>query len=530
MDGQMLKPMDAEQLREYGHQMVDFVADYYKTIESFPVLSQVQPGYLRELVPTNPPTHPESLQDVLDDVKAKILQGVTHWQSPGYFAYFPCNSSTAGFLGEMLSAGINIVGFSWMSCPAATELEVIVLDWLAKLLNLPDSFLSIGNGGGVIQGTASEAVLVALLAARDKKLKKIGKDSMRKLVVYSSDQTHSSVQKACQIAGIHPENFRILKTDSSTEYALSPEVVLNAILKDVASGLVPLFLCATVGTTSSTAIDPLLALGKIAKSNRIWLHVDAAYAGSACICPEYRHYINGVEEADSFNMNAHKWLLTNFDCSALWIKDRNALIQSLSTYPEYLRNKASEANVVVDYKDWQIPLGRRFRSLKLWMVLRLYGQEGLQSYIRNHIALAKQFEELVIQDSRFEMVTPRRFSLVCFRLLPRSTDENQADKLNRALLDAVNLAGTVFISHTVLSGKYVLRLAVGAPLTEERHVIAAWKVLQEKATALLEGNVAQEPNGHAQLSNGVVEVDGALDNGVTTEQHGHVDDLPIKSK
>ncbi|KAJ6339051.1 hypothetical protein OIU76_008503 [Salix suchowensis] len=242
-----------------------------------------------------------------------------------------------------------------------------------------------------------------------------------------------------------------------------------------------------VGTTSSTAVDPLLALGKIAKNNGIWFHVDAAYAGSACICPEYRCYIDGVEEADSFNMNAHKWLLTNFDCSALWVKDRNALIQALSTNPEFLKNKASQANMVVDYKDWQIPLGRRFRSLKLWMVLRLYGLENLQCYIRNHINLAKYFEGLVAADSRFEVVTPRIFSLVCFRLLPPSNNEDHGNNLNRDLLDAVNSSGKIFISHTVLSGKYILRFAVGAPLTEERHVIAAWKVLQDESTSLLGG-------------------------------------------
>ncbi|XP_052186336.1 phenylacetaldehyde synthase isoform X2 [Diospyros lotus] len=434
-----LKPMDAEQLRENAHKMVDFIADYYKNIESFPVLSQVQPGYLCKLLPDSAPSEPEPLEAILDDVQAKIFPGVTHWQSPDYFAYFPSNSSIAGFLGEMLSAGINMVGFSWITSPAATELEMIVLDWLAKILKLPGDFLSTGEGGGVIQGTASEAVLVALLAARDKVLRRIGRDAIGKLVVYSSDQTHSALQKACQIGGIHPDNCRLLKTDEATEYALSPESLICAVSHDISVGLIPFFLCATIGTTSSTAVDPLLALGKISKSNGMWLHVDAAYAGSACICPEFRHYMDGVEEADSFNMNAHKWLLTNFDCSLLWVKDRNALIRSLSTNPEFLKNKASEANLVVDYKDWQIPLGRRFRSLKLWMVLRLYGLENLQSYIRNHIKLAKHFEELVSQDQRFQ----------------------------------------------VLSGKYALRFAVGAPLTEERHVTEAWKVLQEKASSLL---------------------------------------------
>ncbi|KAG7579839.1 Pyridoxal phosphate-dependent transferase [Arabidopsis thaliana x Arabidopsis arenosa] len=483
--GKTLKPMDSEQLREYGHRMVDFIADYYKTIEDFPVLSQVQPGYLHKLLPDSAPDHPETLDQVLDDVRAKILPGVTHWQSPSFFAYYPSNSSVAGFLGEMLSAGLGIVGFSWVTSPAATELEMIVLDWLAKLLNLPEQFMSKGNGGGVIQGSASEAVLVVLIAARDKVLRSVGKNALEKLVVYSSDQTHSALQKACQIAGIHPENCRVLKTDSATNYALRPELLQEAVSRDLEAGLIPFFLCANVGTTSSTAVDPLAALGKIANRNEMWFHVDAAYAGSACICPEYRQYIDGVETADSFNMNAHKWFLTNFDCSLLWVKDQDSLTLALSTNPEFLKNKASQANLVVDYKDWQIPLGRRFRSLKLWMVLRLYGSETLKSYIRNHIKLAKEFEQLVSQDPNFEIVTPRIFALVCFRLVPVKNEEKKCNNRNRALLDAVNSSGKLFISHTALSGKIVLRCAIGAPLTEEKHVKEAWKVIQEEASYLL---------------------------------------------
>ncbi|XP_006299006.2 tyrosine decarboxylase 1 [Capsella rubella] len=481
----VLKPMDSEQLREHGHRMVDFIADYYKTIEDFPVLSQVQPGYLHKLLPDSAPDHPETLDQVLDDVRAKIFPGVTHWQSPSFFAYYPANSSVAGFLGEMLSAGLNIIGFSWIASPAATELEMIVLDWLAKLLNLPEQFLSKGNGGGVIQGTASEAILVVLIAARDKVLRSVGKDALEKLVVYSSDQTHSALQKACQIAGIYPANCRVLETDASTNYALRPDLFEEAVSKDLEAGLIPFFLCANVGTTSSTAVDPLAALGKIANSNEIWFHVDAAYAGSACICPEYRQYIDGVETAASFSMNAHKWLLTNFDCSLLWVKDQDSLTEALSTNPEFLKNKASQANLVVDYKDWQIPLGRRFRSLKLWMVLRLYGTENLKSYIRNHIKLAKDFEQLVSQDPNFEIVTPRIFSLVCFRLVPTNNDEKKCNEQNRKLLDAVNSSGKLFISHTALSGKIVLRCAIGAPLTEEKHVKEAWKVIQDEASFVL---------------------------------------------
>ncbi|KAF3791940.1 Tyrosine decarboxylase 1 [Nymphaea thermarum] len=511
-----LKPMDAEQLREYGHKVVDFVADYYKSIESFPVLSQVKPGYLKEILPQSAPSHPEPLEDVLNDLQHKIVPGVTHWQSPNYFAYFPSNSSTAGFLGEMLSAGFNIVGFSWLTSPAATELEVIVMDWLAKMLELPEQFLSsgkslcllmlsmlkllYGNGGGVIQGTASEAVLVALLAARDRTLRRDESVGIDRLVVYGSDQTHSALKKACQlgistrltlsycwqIAGIHPKNCRLLPTSSSTNYAFNPKVLSGTISEDSMNGLCPFFLCATVGTTSSTAVDPLPALGKIAKDNKMWFHVDAAYAGSACICPEYRHYLDGVEEADSFNMNAHKWLLTNFDCSALWVKDSSSLVQALSTNPEFLKNKVSEEKLVIDYKDWQVPLGRRFRSLKLWMVMRLYGSENLQNYIRGHIKLAEYFEQLLVGDPRFKVVAPRTFALVCFRLEAPKNSPDNGDKLNRDLLEAVNSSGDIFLSHTVLSGQFILRFAVGAPLTEERHIKAAWKLLQEKATLLLE--------------------------------------------
>ncbi|TVU39509.1 hypothetical protein EJB05_12932, partial [Eragrostis curvula] len=359
-DGSMMvRPMDAEQLRECGHRMVDFIADYYKSIETFPVLSQVKashapftvptcslnincsddecysvlelrhyatgydmdaPGYLKELLPDTAPNKSDTLEDLFDDIREKIVPGVTHWQSPNFFAYYPSNSSTAGFLGEMLSAAFNIVGFSWITSPAATELEVIVLDWFAKMLKLPSQFLSTELGGGIIQGTASEAVLVVLLAARDRTLRKHGKKSLEKLVVYASDQTHSALQKACQIAGIFPENFRIVMADCNKHYAVAPEAVMEAISTDLSSGLIPFFICATVGTTSSSAVDPLPELGQIAKAHDMWFHVDAAYAGSSCICPEYQHYLDGVEEADSFNMNAHKWFLTNFDCSLLWVK------------------------------------------------------------------------------------------------------------------------------------------------------------------------------------------------------------------
>ncbi|XP_056859340.1 tyrosine decarboxylase 2 isoform X2 [Raphanus sativus] len=434
-----MKPMDSEVLREQGHIMVDFIADYYKNLEDspqdFPVLSQVQPGYLRDMLPDSAPDHPEPLKELLDDVSKKIIPGLTHWQIPSYFAYYASSTSVAGFLGEMLSAGLSVVGFTWLTSPVATELEVIVLDWLAKLLQLPDHFLSIGNGGGVIQGTGCEAVLVVVLAARDRIMKKVGKTSLSQLVVYASDQTHSSFRKAC-----------------------------------------------LVGTTSSAAVDPLVPLGKIAKSYGIWMHVDAAYAGNACICPEFRKHIDGVENADSFNINAHKWLFANQTCSPLWVKDRYSLINALKTNPEYLEYKVSKRDEVVNYKDWQISLSRRFRSLKLWMVLRLYGAKNLRNFIRDHVNLAKHFEDYVAQDAHFEVVTTRYFSLVCFRLAPVDGDEDKCNERNRELLATVNSTGKIFISHTVLSGKFILRFAVGAPLTEEKHVNEAWRIIQKHAS------------------------------------------------
>ncbi|KAH9316642.1 hypothetical protein KI387_025269, partial [Taxus chinensis] len=479
------RPLDIEEFRKHAHTMVDFIADYYHNIENFPVLSQMQPGYLSSLMPESAPQHPDSVESLLADVKEKIMPGITHWYSPNFYAYFSSSGSTASFLGEMLSSGFATVSLNWITSPAATELETLVLDWLGKMLNLPYSFLPSGNGGGVIQASASESALVSLLVARDKVLKKIGAESLGKLVVYVSDQTHSSMEKACRIAGIHQKNVRVLPTDSSTNYALSLEIVRKCIVVDINAGLHPLFLCATIGTTSSTAVDPLFGLAKIAREHDMWLHVDAAYAGSACICPEYQHHLNGLEDADSFNMNPHKWLLTNFDCSALWVKDSEALVETLYTDTEVLRNKASDTKLVIDYKDWQIPLGSRFRSLKLWMVLRLYGISNLQGYIRNHIGLAQHFENLVTQDSRFEVMAPRTFALVCFRVLPPVNDPDDGCTLNSSLLDAVNESGRIYLSHTVLSGKYTLRFSVGGVLTEARHVIAAWKLLQDQTTIIL---------------------------------------------
>ncbi|XP_009377476.1 phenylacetaldehyde synthase-like [Pyrus x bretschneideri] len=500
-------PLDPEEFRRQGHLVIDFIADYYKSIEKYPVLSQVQPGYLKKRLPDSAPYNPEPLETILQDVQDHIVPGITHWQSPNYFAYFPSSGSVAGFLEEMLSSGFNVVGFNWISSPAATELESIVMDWFGNMLELPKSFLFSGNGGGVIQGTTCEALVCAMVAARDQKLRKIGRENIGKLVVYGSDQTHSALQKASQIVGIHPENFRTIETTRSTSFALSPESLKVTIHSDIEAGLVPLFLCATLGTTAISTVDPLRPLCSVAGDYGMWVHVDAAYAGSACICPEFRHFLDGVEGADSFSLNAHKWFFTTLDCCCLWVKNPNALVSSLSTYPEFLRNKATESKQVVDYKDWQLALSRRFRSMKLWLVLRSYGVANLRNFLRSHVKMAKIFEGLVGMDKRFEIVAPRNFSLVCFRVSPAAINNNASsdqngkrdycydangdeysviiNEVNRKLLESINGSGHVYMTHGVVGGLYMLRFAVGATLTEEHHVALAWKVVQEHADQIL---------------------------------------------
>nr|ABJ16446.1 tyrosine decarboxylase [Aristolochia contorta] len=488
-------PLDPEEFRRQGHMMIDFLADYYRDVEKYPVRSQVEPGYLRKRLPESAPYNPEPIESIIQDVQSHIVPGITHWQSPNYFAYFPSSGSTAGFLGEMLSTGFNVVGFNWMSSPAATELESIVMDWLGKMLRLPKSFLFSGSEGGVLQGTTCEAILCTLTAARDRALCEIGRGEIGRLVVYGSDQTHCALQKAAQIAGIDPANFRAVKTARSDNFGMSAAALRAAVEEDTARGLVPLFVCATVGTTSSTAVDPLGPLCEVAREHGMWVHVDAAYAGSACICPEFRHFIDGVEEADSFSLNAHKWLFTILDCCCLWVKDPGSLVKALSTNPEYLRNKATESRQVVDYKDWQIALSRRFRALKLWLVLRSYGVSNLRNFLRTHVKMAKTFEGLLAMDKRFEVVVPRTFAMVCFRLLPAGgggggDDEEGLDavnELNRKLLESINASGRIYMTHSVVGGVYMIRFAVGASLTEDRHVNLAWKVVQDHADALLLG-------------------------------------------
>jgi aromatic-L-amino-acid decarboxylase len=356
-------------------------------------------------------------------------------------------------------------------------LETHVLDWLVDMLGLPEKFKSSGRGGGVIQDTASSATLCALLAARERATNFRSNDygCNGELVAYTSNQAHSSIEKAVKIAGLGSENLRLIDVDEN--FAMRPEALAQQIEQDRHAGLIPCFVCATVGTTSSNAIDPLLEIGRICRDESLWLHVDAAMSGTAALCPEYRHIHHGVEFADSYAFNAHKWMFTNFDCNCFYVADRAALIKTLSVLPEYLRNQATESGAVIDYRDWHIQLGRRFRSLKLWFVIRHYGIEGLRYHIKRHIELAQNFAKWVKASNRFELAAPVPLNLVCFRHISGET-------INRKLLDHLNRSGKMYLTHTTLNGHYTLRFCVGQTRTEERHVIEAWRLIQETAEEL----------------------------------------------
>ena len=466
--------MTPEQFRQHGREVVDWIADYYERIETLPVLSQVEPGQIRQALPDEAPAQGESFDAILRDINKIILPGVTHWQSPNFFAYFPANASGPSILGDMLSSALGVQGMLWATSPACTELETQVLDWLVTMLGLPPKFLSTASGGGVIQDTASSASLCAMLAARERATSYRGnrRGCDGKLVAYTSNQAHSSIEKAAMVAGIGTDNLRLLEVDQRS--AMRPEALARQIHQDKQSGMVPFFVSATVGTTSSNALDPLPAIGAICRDNGLWFHVDAAMSGTAALCPEFRYIQDGIEFADSYTFNPHKWMFTNFDCNCFYVADRRALIDTLSILPEYLRNQATESGAVFDYRDWHIPLGRRFRSLKLWFVIRHYGVEGLQYHVRLHIELAQKFAEWVKQDERFEIVAPAPLNLVCFRY--RGSDES-----NQILMDRLNRRGDMYLTHTRLNDRLTLRFCVGQTHTALRHVENAWKRIQQEA-------------------------------------------------
>lgn len=473
--------MTPEEFRTHGHELIDWIAEYIGTVERRPVGSAVAPGEVRAQLPEHPPTEVESFDGVMADVERVIVPGLTQWQHPGFFAYFPSNTSFSSILGELLAAGLGVQGMSWVTSPACTEVETLMLDWMQELLGLPAAFHSTSaNGGGVIQGTASEAALVAILSARWRATGgAVNHDGdTTRLVAYATSQAHSSIEKGLRIAGIGTDRIRIVPHDDT--FAMSPEALEEMITSDRASGLVPFFVCSTRGTTSSMAFDPTPAIGAICRRQSLWLHVDAAMSGIAALAPEFGWVNYGLDLADSYCTNPHKWMGVNFDCDLYWTADRGALLGALSILPEYLRSDAAEAGAVIDYRDWQIPLGRRFRALKLWFALRCDGIESFREMIRRHIDLTQLLAEWVSADERFEIVAPHPLNLVCIAV--RNDDAATANADTDALIEAANATGEALFTRTVLDDRSVLRISVGARDTERRHVEDAWHLLQRLVT------------------------------------------------
>ena len=457
--------MSNDEFRRAGHEMIDWIADYWERVETLPVLSQVEPGNVRASLPAAPPQTGEAWADIMADVDELIVPGITHWQSPNFFAYFPANASPPSVLGELLSAGLGVQGMLWATSPACTELETLMMDWMLDLCGLPDRFRSGGAGGGVIQDSASSGALVAILAARERIA---GQFRWDELVAYASEHAHSSMLKGCRIAGLTEDQVRMIPTDE--KQAMDPSALAEAMQDDIVAGRRPFFVQATAGTTSSTAFDPVEAIADVCKEYVAWLHVDGAFAGSAAVAPEFRFVNAGLDRADSYTFNPHKWLLTNFDCSMFYVADRQPMIAALSVLPEYLRNSATDAGAVVDYRDWQVSLGRRFRALKLWFVIRTHGAEGLANFVRSHVEMAKGFAANIVDHPQYEIMAPTTLSLVTFRHVG-------GDAENERIRDAINAGGEAYITHTKLDGQVVLRLAIGAVRTEQRHVDALYALL-----------------------------------------------------
>ncbi len=459
--------MSNEEFRRHGHQLVDWMADHLADLESLPIIPNAQPGDILALLPLHAPEVGEPFEDLMADLDRVVKPGLTGWQNPGWFAYFPANTSLPAILAEMVTAALGQQGMLWATSPVATEVEMRMIDWLVELLGLPDGWKMAGPGGGVIQLSASDASHTALAVARSQAQENAGLDD---LVAYTSAQAHSSIEKGARVAGYR--HIRLVEVDEN--FALRPDRLAAAMEEDLVQGRVPAFVCSTIGTTGTTAVDPVREIALIARRHGAWHHVDAAFAGSAMICPEFRHHQEGLDLVDSYVFNPHKWMFVNFDCSVFFVADRAPLLKTLSILPPYLRGAAAEEGTVVDYRDWQVPLGRRFRALKLWWVLRSYGAEGLRQLIRLHVELARSLAERIEAHPKLVLVAPVPFSLVCFRHL----DGNDA---TRALATAINTSGHSYVTPSVIDDVAFVRVSIGQTNTEASHVDRLWEVIEGAA-------------------------------------------------
>ena len=475
-----LGDLPTSELLAQGERLLGWIAEYLEHPERFPVVPGVAPGDVLRSLPPSPPASGESLERIITDFEQKILPGITHWNHPGFFAYFAISSSIPGILAELLTAALDVNAMLWKTSPAATELEELAMDWLRQLLGLGDGWF------GIINDTASISTMLALAAAREAKPElairargMAGRSDLPVLRVYCSEHAHSSVDKGALTIGIGLDN--VVKIPCDAEFRMRPDALAAAIAQDRAAGMLPLACVATVGTTSTTSIDPVPDIAEICGIEEVWLHVDGSYGGVAAVSPEYRHVLRGVERADSLVVNPHKWLFTPIDCSAFYTKRPDVLKRAFSLVPEYLVTR--EQDEVVNLMDYGVQLGRRFRALKLWMVIRAFGADGLAARIEQHCALARTFEHWVASDPDWELSAPVPFSLVCFRYAPPAMSEPERDRANVEILQRVNESGEVYLSHTRLNGAFVLRLAIGNIRTERRHVERAWELLRAAAEA-----------------------------------------------
>jgi aromatic-L-amino-acid decarboxylase len=472
--------MNNEDFRRHAHELVDWMADYMAGVEEYPVRAQVEPGEIAARLPEAPPETAEPMDEIFADFKRDILPGMTHWQHPSFFAYFPANSSPPSVLAEMLTATLGAQCMLWQTSPAAAEMETRMMEWLRQMIGLPEGL------AGTIQDSASTATLCALLVGREKatgwRANEAGLAAEKAAIaVYCSAEAHSSVEKDAGIAGIGRKNVRAIPV--GIDFAMQPRALRDAIETDLATGVTPACVVATLGSTGAGGFDPLRPIGEICARFGVFLHVDAAWAGSALILPEHRWMLDGIGYADSFVFNPHKWLFTNFDCSAHFVRDAEALVRAMAINPAYLTSP--EGARVIDYRDWTVSLGRRFRALKLWFVIRSYGVDGLREKIAAHIDWARELAEQMKAEEDFELLSPARLALFNFRYRPDGMAEGEAlDALNQELLTRLNDSGALYLTQNRLGGAYTIRFSVGQTATERRHVQAAWQTIRDTARKL----------------------------------------------